>query len=75
MSRPSAYGPSFQCRLTKEQHAIVERRHEETGAPYAEIVRRLVAHGLEEGYPNETPKYDNRRARGKGIKASGAVRG
>lgn len=33
-------GPVFSCRLWRDQHEFVEKIAQETGAPYAEVVRR-----------------------------------
>lgn len=35
-------GPPFSCRLTEPQHEYVEGKIQESGASYAEVVRRLV---------------------------------
>lgn len=44
---PKGLGPTFSCRLLDHQHKIISKIAEQTGAPYAEIVRRLVAESPE----------------------------
>lgn len=77
MAKPKGgvYAPAFQCRLTKDQHSFVEHREFETGASYAEIVRRLVDFGIKhEGTYYAAATKTTEPATVRASSASGATR-